>query len=139
MNDVRTLVRTFLASQLLCVVSTMGADGTPESALVAFSETPDLDIVFGTSHDARKYANLTSNPHVSFVIGFGKTTLQVEGIARMATGEEEERCRTIHTTKNPASLKYAHDPKQRFFVTRPTWMRLTDTSTHPPTIGELRF
>lgn len=139
MTDIREIIQIFLTSQMLCVVSTVNADGTPESALVAFSESSDLEITIGTFNDTRKFANILRNPHVACVIGTTDQTLQLEGIARIANDEEIDHCRIQHTQKNPASAKYVHDPKQRFVIVKPTWLRYTDYGTDPDTIEERRF
>lgn len=131
--------KAFLASQLLCVVSTVGEDGSPQSAFVAFSESPELEMTFGTFADSRKFANVLRDPRVSIVVGGDDKTVQIEGVARVATGDEESRARARHLAKNPGSEKYAHDPRQRFVVVTPTWMRYTDYSTDPDTIEESRF
>lgn len=136
MSDPRASIARFLASQTLGVLSTANDEGQPQAALVAFSETPDLQIVIGTFEDTRKFANLLQNQHVAFVVSSDKKTVQIEGIARMAQGDELERCRARHSAKNPASVKYAHDPKQRFFIIEPTWMRFSDHTTDPHTIEE---
>lgn len=132
-------IETLLSSQMLCVVSTVHADGSPESALVAFSETPDGSIVFGTFCDSRKYANIVENPRISLVISGDDRTLQLEGNARVASGEDEARCRSLHLAKNPGSAKYVRDPKQRFIVVVPAWSRYTDYGTDPDTVVEQTF
>lgn len=137
MLDAHTLVGQLLQSQTLCVVSTIATDGHPQSALVAFSETPQLEVLFGTFDDSRKYANLLRDPHVSIVFTGHDATVQLEGTARLATGPEDVHCRAIHRTKNPASAKYLADPRQRFFIVTPTWIRYTDYATTPDTVLEM--
>ena len=139
MTDPRPTIAAFLATEPHGVVSTLHADGSVESALVAVSETPDLHIIFGTFVDSRKFANLTRDPRVAVVISADDRTLQIEGAARVTHGNEERACRERHLAKNPGSEKYAHDPKQRFILVTPTWMRYTDYRTDPDTIEELRF
>jgi len=57
------------------VVSTIGPNGFPQSAVVEFSQNKSLDIFFDTFRDSRKYRNLKANGQVSLVIGAdeGKT------------------------------------------------------------------
>lgn len=136
MPDARLLVSRLLASQKLCVISTIAGDGRPQSALVAFSETPELEIVFGTFDDTRKYANLLRDSRVSIVVSGSDATVQVEGTASLAEGPDDGRCRTMHLAKNSATAKYLRDPRERFFVVTPTWIRYTDYSTEPDTVLE---
>lgn len=139
MNTLSRCIHDLLRSQMLCVVSTVHADGSPESALVAFSESPDLEIVFGTFSDSRKFTNILRDPRVALTIGTDEQALQMEGTARVASDAEVERCTAQHIRKNPSSSKYAHDPKQRYIIVKPTWLRYTDYGTEPDTIEELHF
>ena len=41
----------------------------PESAVVAISNTEDLQIIFGTFQDSRKFKNLQRDRNVSIVVG----------------------------------------------------------------------
>lgn len=132
-------VRKFLTTQLFCVVSTIGDDGAPQSSYVAFSESPDGKIAFGTFADARKFGNIQREPRVSIVVSDGDVSVQIEGMARIVTGDDEARIREQHLAKNPASKKYAFDPRQRFVVVTPTWLRYTNLGTDPDTVEELRF
>ena len=133
-------ILNFLKTQILGVVSTIDSQTSkPESALVAFSETDNLEIIFGTFNDTRKVPNILKNPHISFVVGFGDVTVQYEGTAKFTEGEEEKKCRDTHLAKNPASKKYAFDPKQRFLKVSPTWIRYSDLSSTPETIFEISF
>ena len=73
----------FIAQSKLGVLSSMGASGTPQSALVGIAVTGDLEIVFDTVKSSRKYANLNARPACSFVFGWtGEQTLQYEGMAK---------------------------------------------------------
>ena len=55
----------------------------PRSAVIDFSETENLEIIFTTLISYRKYKNLKKNPKVSFSFG-GKNsiTIQYEGEAK---------------------------------------------------------
>ena len=50
------------------VVSSLAADGTPQSALVGVAIVPDLEIVFDTLRTTRKYDNLLARPACSVVL-----------------------------------------------------------------------
>ena len=140
MTDLRAAVAAFLATRLHGVVSTSHADGSVESALVAISETPDLAITFGTLDDTRKFANILRDPRVAFVVTDDENVeVQFEGRARLTEGEEHERCKERHVAKNPKSAKYADDPRQRYFVVEPTWVRFVDRTVTPSRVEESRF
>ena len=140
MSGIRDRILAFLASQPHGVVSTVHADGSVESALVAFSETPELCVTFGTLEDTRKFANILREPRVALVVTDNEHfQVQLEGRARITSGDEHERCKQQHVAKNPKSAKYADAPGQRFIVVEPTWIRFTDRTTDPSLVEELRF
>ncbi len=116
----------FIKHEHLCVISTVNKDGKPEGATMAYSETPDLKLIFSTSTKTRKYENLLNNPDVAVVIGwdFNKyVTVQYNGIAKMEEGEQKDTIRNIHITKNEESKKYAFDPENRYYIVEPKWIR----------------
>jgi len=77
----------FIAACDLAVVSYLSAEGTPQSAVVGFAVTPDLEIVFDTVASSRKYRNLKARPQCSVVMWSGEVTLQYEGIAEETTSD----------------------------------------------------
>jgi len=129
----------FLKTQTLGVVSTIDAnEDKPESAEVAFSETENLEVIFGTLNDARKFLNLKKNNRVAFVIGWDEVTVQYEGAAREITDAKElKECQERHVAKNPYSEKYVYDEREVFYKVTPKWIRYTDFSTEPE--GGLRW
>jgi uncharacterized protein YhbP (UPF0306 family) len=140
MDQQKKKIRDFLKTQTLAVIATVDSKNSkPEAALVAFSETEDLELIFGTLNDTRKFANLQDNPLVAFVIGYEVITVQYEGTARMAEGNEADTYRQIHLLKNPKAKKYAYHEKERFFKVSPTWIRYTDFSGGPATVFEVVF
>src|SRR4051812_31706743 len=110
--DQKQKILSFIKTQMLGVVSTVDRSNKPESAIVAVSETENLELIFGTSSESRKFANIAGNPSVSFVVGWGPITIQYEGTARLTEGKEALECQEMHLAKNPASKKFASDPKQ---------------------------
>src|SRR3979411_1064629 len=82
-------IYNFLNSQSLMVVSSLNHDGNPQSAVVGFGQTNDLQLVFGTSELRRKHKNIIANGHVSVVAGWSDKTVQYEGVARVLSGQEE--------------------------------------------------
>ena len=140
MEEKQGKILDFLKSQTICVVATIDAQNNkPESAVVAFSETKNLEIIFGTFIDTRKFKNLLNNPNIAFTIGWEDITIQYEGIARLAEGAVEEDLRNIHLAKNPASKKYAFHENQKFFKITPKWIRYSDFSFDPEKIFEVTF
>jgi pyridoxine/pyridoxamine 5'-phosphate oxidase len=86
----------FIAAHALGVLSSVSAEGMPQSALVGIAVTEELEIVFDTLDSTRKYKNLISNAKASFVVGWEEeTTVQFEGEAFLPVGEELERYKRV--------------------------------------------
>lgn len=141
-----TPLLNFLDLQDFAVVSTLHKDKpTPESALIAFWHSPQLELFFQTHRDGRKAENLRSNPHVSFVFGLDEEcgrTLQYEGVAAQLTAPNEiESCKQGFIVRNSptASPAFLDRPEAVFFKVVPTWVGYTDYSGEKPKVTELHF
>ncbi len=132
----------FIATNEFGVVSTVGSETlSPESAVVAMSETDNFELVFGSFIDSRKNKNIAKNPNVSVVIGWDNTnkiTIQLEGIAFLVEGEERELLIGRHIIKNPGSRAFLDDSRQQYFKITPKWIRYSNFSVAPQEVWELR-
>ncbi len=109
-------------------ISSVGSQGTPQSAVVGFAENENLEIFFGTANTTRKYKNITENPHVACVIGWSLDeviTVQYEGVATELAGDELISARERCVQKNPFSARFAEHPDQRYFRITPSWIRFS--------------
>jgi hypothetical protein len=130
----------FIAEHKLAVLSTIGAKGTPQSALVGIAVTPELEIIFDTIKSSRKYGNLVANPAAAFVVGWtGKETLQYEGEAREPVGAELARCQATYFAYLPDGPGRLSWPGICYFVVKPKWIRFSDYGKTPALIEEFRF
>lgn len=121
------------------VVSTNGPDGYPQSAVVGFGQTEELELIFGTHRNSRKANNILRDPKVSAVTITKKVTVQHEGTARLLSGEESEAYANIYYKKSPAAAKYKDVPNECYFLVSPTWIRISDISQYPWDVTELTF
>jgi general stress protein 26 len=144
MNDEeqRKRILNFIKSNRLTVISTIDVENNkPESAVIAFAEKDNLDLIFGTSNKSRKYKNLQANKNVSFVIGwtdeFG--TVQYEGVATELSDDEVLEHGRILGNKNELAKAFLTREDQRYFLVKPTWIRFTNKSMKPKEIIELVF
>lgn len=141
-GDVTKTIVAFLNAHELAVISTVHADrNAPESAIVGFGHTEALELIFGTPTSARKYRNLLTNPHVSFVIGWSSETgsLQYEGVARELTREQARAYGTLLIAKNEDHRTFLTLEDQRYFIVTPSRVRFFDNAAHPPTTHEITF
>ena len=129
---------SFMTQHRYGVVSSISANGTPQSALVGIATTPELEIVFDTVKTSRKYPNLIDRPSCSFVVGWsGEQTIQFEGIAAEPTGSELKHYQQIYFDAWPEGITHTSWPGIAYFVVRPKWIRYSDYDQRPPLIEEL--
>ncbi len=130
-----------MVSEKFTTISTVGRNSKPESALIAFVEDESLRIYFQTGTGTRKFTNLKTNGNVAFVIGFGKTTVQYEGIAkRVEDTKIIEQIKKKFVNKNsPTTKEFLNRPIVSFFEVMPTWIGYSDYSTDTPIVSELKF
>jgi len=127
----------FLDTCSLGVVSTLGADGAPQSALVGIAVTPGLEIIFDTVEKSRKFGNLMRDPRASLVAGWqSETTVQLEGVARRISSTELGPYHEVYFRKfpdGPARLKWVGIA---YFVIAPRWARYSDYNQSLAEIAE---
>src|ERR1051326_7001160 len=90
---------TFLTTQKLGVLGSIGPAGVPQSALVGIAVTPQFEMIFDTVKSSRKYPNLAARAACSFVIGgwgAGEQTVQYEGQAEELVSPALEIYRQIY-------------------------------------------
>jgi PPOX class probable F420-dependent enzyme len=124
----------------LAVVSTIGADGAPQSAVVGHAVSDALEIVFDTLDTTRKADNLRRDPRVAVVIGWDdERTAQLEGIADFPTGAELDRIRACYFAAYPDGRDRLAWPGLVHVRVTPRWLRWSDFTQRPPRIVELDF
>jgi hypothetical protein len=123
-QDLKRLVRNTLESQCLGVLATLDKKN-PYENLVAFVSSKDLKyIVFSTAIYTRKYANLKTNPHVSFLVDTRSNTEKdfLECVAVTALGktreigkEGQDKFLRLYLRKHPYLEDFVKSPSCRFF------------------------
>lgn len=142
MNDEgkRKHVIDFLKQHTLAVMATTAANGHPQAAVVEFSETDDLEIIFDTFSSYRKYKNLQRDARVAFAIGWDDDeTVQYQGVAHQLSGGELKKYQSIHLTKLPKAKKFVGMEQTRYFKVTPTWIRYSNLRVNPWEVFEVTF
>lgn len=130
----------FLLQCKLGVLSTVGGDNLPQSALLGIAVTHSLEIVFDTVKSSRKYPNLIARPGCSFVIGWrGEQTVQYEGRADELSEPELHRFQRVYFDTWPECRAHLSWPGIAYFVVRPRWIRYSDFGQTPPLIREFKL
>ncbi len=114
-DALRHIVGDVLAEQRFCVLATAG-QGRPYGSLVAFAATDDLkELVFATSRQTRKFANLVSEPRVALVIDSRSNeeadlrdavAITALGPARELEGAERKRLAGVYLAKHPLLAEF---------------------------------
>jgi general stress protein 26 len=129
LNEQLQLINSFIKSRKFCVISTVNSRNEPQSAVMAYSEKNENEIIFQTPNYSRKYQNIKVNTHVSVAIGWEEDdfiTLQYEGIAREVYKSEVDEVRKVHVGKSPQGERYAYVDENKYFVISPKWIRYSD-------------
>jgi len=114
------------------VLSTVSADGRPESATVECAVTDDFEIVFDTFCHFRKYTNLRLHKYVSAVFGWrDDITVQFEGEVEELSGDLLDYYQGYYLKKIPSAEKFASMTDVAWFRVLPRWARYTDVSREP--------
>lgn len=133
----KELISNLLQNTKLAVISTIG-DPAPQSAVIEFGSTEELEIIFDTYTTSRKYQNLQKNPNVTFVIGWDENiTVQYEGVAKELTGEEKKTYQKIYWQKNPEAQRWESREGITYFKATPRWIRYSDLNQDPWDVQEI--
>lgn len=136
--DKKKIILDFIKKHTLAVISTVGADHKPESAVLEFGETDELELIFDTFKSSRKYKKLQTNTYVAFVIGWDDDiTVQYEGIAGEVVGEQASKYKKAYWAKNPKAERWESREGITYFKVTPTWIRYSDLTVDPWNIIEI--
>lgn len=135
-------VIAFIRAQTLGVVSTLGPDHQPQSAVVGIAVTERCELVFDSADSSRKIRNLRANPRVAVTIGGSmqdERTVQCDGVADEPAGAELERIRDTYFASYPDGRDRLSWPGITHVRVRPSWLRFSDYNQSPPLIVEWTF
>jgi hypothetical protein len=139
-DRVKRALYDFIRSRGQGVIATAGSDGKPEAALMDLAVTPELEIIFETTDQTRKFTNLRHDDRVALVVGGwdGGETLQYDGVAQEPEGNALDRARSQFFSAFPQKLSHQNWPGNHYFLVRPLWVRFSNY--HPPRkVEEFRF
>jgi PPOX class probable F420-dependent enzyme len=134
----RSQLIRFLQRQRLGVVSSLGPDGAPQSAVVGIATSELGEIVFDTVGTSRKARNLRRDPRASLVVWENERTVQLDGVADEPTDSELDRLRAVYFSVYPDGRERLAWPGLTHFRLVPAWARFSDFEASPgPMIVEL--
>lgn len=130
MKSSKGRIYTFIRQHQSMTLATASAEGKPEAATIKYVVDGDNLLFNVTSTDYRKYKNLLANPEVACVITADHTTVQFEALTQEVQGPLALEIKSKMLEADPTFANYFTD-KTRFFIIRPTWMRLQDYGKKP--------
>lgn len=147
MNDLPNRIHAFLARHNTMTLATVDADSTPQAAAVFYAADEALNLYFLSSPNSRHSVNLVRQPRVAATVYADNQAwqtiqgLQIQGTVRIVEGAAElarsvrvyggrfEFLRALldGAKGGPAALR-GPLASSRFYILRPTWIRLIDNS-----------
>jgi nitroimidazol reductase NimA-like FMN-containing flavoprotein (pyridoxamine 5'-phosphate oxidase superfamily) len=136
----RKFIYDLLRHYRLAVLATTNGENQPEAALIGFAVTSELEIVFDTVKNSRKYGNLSRRPKVALVIGWdNEITIQYEGEAIELVEDNGNGYKEAYYSVFPTGRQRATDSENLvYFVVKPGWIRYSNFND-PACIEEIRF
>jgi uncharacterized pyridoxamine 5'-phosphate oxidase family protein len=145
-QETKQKILDFLKEHSLTVLSYTNSNHAPQSATVEYVVTDNLEILFNTFSDKRKYQNIVERPDVSFVVGWDwdeNMTVQYEGAAQELKGLEVLKYSKIYFEHLPSAKQFAdafkHLGSLIFFRVKPKRIRFSDFNKEPWEISEVNF
>ena len=136
----RDEIYRFIKAQRYGVVSSVGADGAPQSALVGIAVTPDLEIYFDTTGLTRKAPNLRHDPRIAIVTGWdNEQSVQYEGIADEPKGRELLSLKSVYYAAWPDGPGRESWEEITWFRVKPRWIRFNDFNRSSDAVREITF
>jgi general stress protein 26 len=131
----------YVRSHKIAVVSTRTADGAPQGALVGFSATDSLELIFDTICDSRKHQNLLYDHRIAVTLsGPEEQTLQLEGIAHEVSvrAVDDAVYREAYYRTWPDGRERLKWGNLSYWRISPRWARYSDYS-RGPLVAEFRW
>ena len=124
-------VRKLIKESATCVISTASPSGKPESAAMLFSDDDKGNLYIYTFNDSRKYSNIIKNPLASIIIHEGDGYVQMDGKITELSDDEMFRAKKSLIEKHGES-EFLSDSRSRYFIFKPTWIRIQVKTDYPP-------
>ncbi|RJQ35898.1 pyridoxamine 5'-phosphate oxidase family protein [Candidatus Microgenomates bacterium] len=138
--DKKGLILGFVKKHKIAVFSTVNEKCKPESAIMEFGETENLELIFDTFYNSRKYKNLQTNKNMAVVIGGEEdVTVQYEGEAKELTPDEVGKYKKYFFAKLPEAQKWEKQEGIAYFKIIPKWIRYLNTNKDPWETFEITF
>lgn len=124
----------------IAALATAASDGKPQASPMRYAVTNDFEIVMGTLHTSRKFANLRSNAKVAVLVWDSLFSIQIDGVYDEPGNADLGRLRDAFDHEFPLEARIRSGrPAHRYFRIRPEWARYTDFMDEPARVLTLDF
>ena len=143
MNEVEKLIREYLGSTKMLQIASSN-DQQPWICTVYYAYDDDLSIYWISTPDSRHSKEIMKNPKVAAAIAFsqepypkdGVRGLQLEGVAELLKGEDEERASKLYVNQLMREKTLLEDTRSgknphKFYRIRPSMFVLFDSVNFP--------
>ena len=121
-------------------LATTSSNGQPQAAPMRYAVTDDFEIVMGTLHTSRKFANLRRNSKVAVLIWDSLFSIQIDGAFDQPSGPDLERLRDFFANENPLEARIRGGrPAHVYFRIKPVWARYSDFMDEPGRVLTIDF
>lgn len=121
----------FLRRQKYGVISSLRADGHPQSAVVGFGWNERAEAVFDALGETNKAVNLRRDARASVVVWEGTRTIQLEGLVDEPQGAERDAALRQYFEAHPDGPERLSWPGIAHFRFRPRWIRDSEFGVTP--------
>ncbi len=135
-ENLKPTIQNFLAAHSTLALSTVDADGLPQSAPLFFATDDDGSLLFVSSPKSRHSLNITANSHAAVTV-HNETWdwkeiagVQMEGeVHHLPAGPGRERAWEVYKAKFPFVVEFEDEvSRSEFYRFVPKWVRLIDNS-----------
>ena len=135
----KSFIYNYIRQHTLAVIATVSNEHAPEAAVIGIAVSEQLEIIFDTLRSSRKYQNLSVNPKIALVIGWGNDTMQYEGVARELIGESAGQMKEVYfSVFEEGRAREAASPDITYFKVSPSWIRYSNYES-PGSITEMQL
>ena len=124
----------------IATLATASPEGQPQASPMRFAVTDEFEIVMGTLHTSRKFANLQRNPKVTVLVWDSLFSIQIDGLFDQPDGADLAGLRDVFAHEQPLEARIrAGRPTHVYFRIRPLWARYSDFMDEPGRVLTLDF
>lgn len=130
MKSSKGKIYRFLRDNAVVTLAFIGKDGKPEAASIKYVLDGDSLLVDITSSSYRAYIDHLKDSQIACVVSEDRITLQFQAHCHVLDGDRATDAKHKLAQKHPKLAEH-FNPKSKFFMITPIWMRMQDYNKNP--------